>query len=89
MCFCPFLKSNFETTVKLGYNELGYNELPVIVNKFKHLVWFSIFYLTALSVIKNQIPAITNNFFRFFDKLLFNAQFFGNFFLFLLEIDFY
>ncbi len=67
-------------TVKLGYNELGYNELPVIVNKFKHLVWFSIFYLTALSVIKNQIPAITNNLFRFFDKLVFNAQFFGNFF---------
>jgi hypothetical protein len=22
------------TTVKLGYNELGYNELPVITNKF-------------------------------------------------------
>ncbi len=26
--------STFSITVKLGYNELGYNELPVITNKF-------------------------------------------------------
>ncbi len=25
-------------TVKLAYNELGYNKLPVITNKFDHLV---------------------------------------------------
>jgi hypothetical protein len=47
-------------TVKLGYKELGYNELPVIVNTFKQLVWFSIFCLTLLSVIANKIPDITN-----------------------------
>jgi hypothetical protein len=38
-------------TVKLGNNELGYNELPLIVNLFKALVWFSIFCVTVLSVI--------------------------------------
>ena len=27
-------------TVKLGYNELGYNELPLIANKFNSLVGF-------------------------------------------------
>jgi len=31
-------------TVKLGYNDHGYNELTVIANKFILLVWFSIFY---------------------------------------------
>jgi hypothetical protein len=29
-----------ETTVKLGYNELGYNEHLLITNKFTVLVWF-------------------------------------------------
>ncbi len=29
-----FFKVVSKTTVKLGYNELGYNELPVITNKF-------------------------------------------------------
>jgi hypothetical protein len=47
-------------TVKLGYNELGYNELPLIVNLFKLLVWFSIFCVPVLSVIANKIPVITN-----------------------------
>ena len=28
---------NFDTTVKLGYNDLGYNELPLIANKT--LLW--------------------------------------------------
>jgi hypothetical protein len=27
-------------TVKLGYNELGYNEHPVITNKMKSNGWF-------------------------------------------------
>ena len=30
-------------TVKLGYNELGYNEHPVITNKVKTLGWFGSF----------------------------------------------
>ena len=30
-------------TVKLGYNDHGYNELTVIAHKFNLLVWFSIF----------------------------------------------
>ena len=37
--------STLRYTVKLGYNELGYNELPLITNKFFILVgsrlWFS------------------------------------------------
>jgi hypothetical protein len=30
-------------TVKLGYNELGYSELPLIANKFQSLVGFQYF----------------------------------------------
>jgi hypothetical protein len=30
-------------TVKLGYNDHGYNELTFIANKFGILVWFSTF----------------------------------------------
>jgi hypothetical protein len=30
-------------TVKLGYNELGYNEHPVITNKMKSNGWFQSF----------------------------------------------
>jgi hypothetical protein len=29
-----------DTTVKLSYNELGYNKLPLIANKFQSLVGF-------------------------------------------------
>jgi hypothetical protein len=29
---------DFADTVKLGYNELGYNELPLIMNKIIYLV---------------------------------------------------
>ena len=32
------------STVKLGYNDHGYNELTVITNNFNPLVWLSIFY---------------------------------------------
>ena len=35
-----FTSVDFGYTVKLGYNELGYNELPLIMNKYKCLVWF-------------------------------------------------
>jgi hypothetical protein len=34
---------NFHCTVKLGYSELGYNELPLIANKYKILVGSSQF----------------------------------------------
>ena len=33
---------NFIITVKLGYNELGYNEHPVITNIIKTIVWFDL-----------------------------------------------
>jgi hypothetical protein len=54
------MNNKIKYTVKLGYNELGYNELPLIVNLFKSLVWFSIFCVTDLSVIANKNPVITN-----------------------------
>ncbi len=47
--------------MKLGYNELGYNELPVIVNTFKESVWFSVFHNDKISVITNRTPVIPNN----------------------------
>jgi len=31
-------------TVKLSYNDHGYNELTVTTNNFNLLIWFSIFY---------------------------------------------
>ncbi len=33
----------FTTTVKLGYNELGYNEYPLISNKLNTLGWYRSF----------------------------------------------
>ncbi len=33
----------FGTTVKLGYNELGYNEHPDITNKLNSFGWFELF----------------------------------------------
>jgi len=33
--------TNFDWTVKLGYNDHGYNEHTVIANNFNHLVWSS------------------------------------------------
>ena len=35
-----FFEQIFAITVKLGYNELGYNEHPVITNKVISLGWF-------------------------------------------------
>ena len=32
-----------KNTVKLGYNELGYNEHPVITNKLNTLGWYKSF----------------------------------------------
>jgi hypothetical protein len=44
MPFGRFYKNNKnKNTVKLGYNELGYNELPLIANKFQSLVGFQHF----------------------------------------------
>ncbi len=36
------IKQN-NNTVKLGYNDHGYNEYTVITNKISWLVWFSMF----------------------------------------------
>ncbi len=35
-----FVLQKSKHTVKLGYNELGYNEHPVITNKIKSNGWF-------------------------------------------------
>ena len=35
--------NEIQITVKLGFNELGYNELPLIANQFKFLVGFQYF----------------------------------------------
>ncbi len=45
----------FLYTVKLGYNDHGYNEYRVIANKIACLVWFSMFY-------HNNFMDIANNF---------------------------
>ncbi len=44
----------FTDTVKLGYNELGYNEHPVITNKKKSNGWFQSFLWRIFSVITNK-----------------------------------
>ena len=43
------------TTVKLGYNELGNNVLPLIANKFKGLVWFRLFLAWIFLVMKQDV----------------------------------
>jgi hypothetical protein len=47
-------------TVKLGYNDLGYNELLLIANKKLSLVGSGDFTHTIFLVITNRIPVITN-----------------------------
>jgi hypothetical protein len=42
---------HFRYTVELGYNDHGYNELTVITNKIKLLVWFIIIYQWNFMVI--------------------------------------
>jgi len=37
-----FFKHLQKNTVKLGYNELGYNEHPVITNKMNSFGWFQL-----------------------------------------------
>jgi hypothetical protein len=37
-------EKKFPNTVKLGYNDHGYNEYTVITNKIHWSVWFSMFY---------------------------------------------
>ena len=37
------IKSSYVYTVKLGYNELGYNEHPVITNELNTIGWFKSF----------------------------------------------
>jgi hypothetical protein len=41
---CIFSRIGQAFTVKLGYNDHGYNELTVIANRFHLLVWFSIIF---------------------------------------------
>ncbi len=41
--YIVFESFDVKTTVKLGYNELGYNKLPPITNKFESLVGFQSF----------------------------------------------
>ncbi len=50
------MSKNFQNfyTVKLGYNELGYNEHPVITNKTKSNGWFQSFLWHIFSVITNK-----------------------------------
>ena len=48
-------------TVKLGYNELGYNELPLIVNTFSCFVWLRSVWVMLFPLITNRIPDITNS----------------------------
>jgi hypothetical protein len=50
---------SFVYTVKLGYNELGYNELPVIMNK---LFSPKSKYNTIKCPSYNELPVITNKF---------------------------
>jgi len=45
-------------TVKLGYNDHGYNEHTVITDKITYLVWFSMFY-------QKNFMDIMNNFSNF------------------------
>jgi len=42
-----------QSTVKLAYNDHGYNELTVIANKINILVWFGIFYQWNFMLITN------------------------------------
>ena len=50
--------NGFKSTVKLGYNDHGYNEYTVITNKIAYLVWFSMFY-------QYNFMDIANNFSKF------------------------
>jgi len=45
---------SFLITVKLGYNNHGYNELTVLTNNVNLLVWFSIFYQWNFMLITNN-----------------------------------
>ncbi len=47
------MKNN--STVELGYNDHGYNELMVIANNFNILVWFSIYYQWNFMLIMNNL----------------------------------
>jgi len=60
-CYIFILREAFTYqphTVKLGYNELGYNEHPVIKNKTNTIGWFQSFFKFLPSYNK-QNPVIT------------------------------
>ncbi len=42
-------------TVQLRYNDHGYNEYTVIMNKITYLVWFSMFYQKDFMDITNKV----------------------------------
>jgi len=52
------LDATEKTTVKLDYNDHGYNELTVITNKLNLLVWFSIFSQWNFMLITNNFLKI-------------------------------
>ena len=58
---CNYIYIILYYTVKLGYNELGYNELPVIMNK---LFSPKSKYNTIKCPGYNELPVITNKFCR-------------------------
>ena len=52
-------RSNFiKITVKLGYNDHGYNKYTVITNKMSSLVWFSMVYQNNFMVITNEFSEL-------------------------------
>ncbi len=55
-----------QTTVKLGYNDHGYNELTVIASNFNLLVWFSMFFQQNFMLITNK-----NSFFHGYNEFIF------------------
>ncbi len=57
LCFSRFFFLNIlyiVYTVKLGYNELGYNEHPDITNKLNSFGWFELFQGYIFPVITNR-----------------------------------
>jgi hypothetical protein len=61
---------SIRNTVKLGYNELGYNELPFITNSNASLVWFKVIPAVSILVITNKISVITNKILVIINKIL-------------------
>ena len=72
-------------TVKLGYNELGYYELPAIANKNSIVVWFRLMFSVSFLLITNGFPVITNRFALILIKIKLEITFILNF---LIKVNF-